>query len=153
MGVYVFKSIRAPWFKLGHHKISATRPNVYYRVAGRGFFSCVAPSALGRALTVDDFELVAWYPTLTRRDEGALHRNRRESVGEFHPIDELNATLVECDARGERAHVSLDDRNAALEWAKRSGGRRLQEQTTRSVRRAPTKNPLRTTRRGTPPQR
>ena len=124
MGVYVFKSTRASWFKLGHHKISASRPNVYYRIAGRGFFSCVAPKALGNALTINDFELIAWYPTLTRRDEGALHRNRCESVGEFHPLEELEATLIECDARGAREDVSSDDRDAAIEWAKHSGGRR-----------------------------
>lgn len=52
MGVYVFESTHAPWIKVGHHKITASRPNVYYRVARRGFYSCVHPKELEGRLTM-----------------------------------------------------------------------------------------------------
>ena len=114
----VFRCVHAPWVKLGHHKISPARPNVYYRVAGRGFHSCVHPRELDGKLSVDDLELVAWYPSLTRRDEGRLHRSF-DRVGEFHPEAELPAILQACDRLGPRVAVPEDDRVRALAWASR----------------------------------
>lgn len=122
MGVYVFRCRHAPYVKLGHHKVTASRPNVYYRVAGRGFHSCAHPRALDGKLSIDDLELLAWYPALTRRDEGALHRLHRSdaSVGEFHPADAADAILRACDARAPRVPVSAADRAQALAWAKKN---------------------------------
>ena len=42
MGVYFF-ACAAGYVKVGHHRVTAARPNVYYRVARRGFQSCVHP--------------------------------------------------------------------------------------------------------------
>ena len=120
MGVYVFRCRHAPWVKLGHHKVSSTRPNVYYRVAGRGFHACVHPHELDGKLGVHDLELVAWYPSLTRRHEGKLHRFfSAHRIGEFHPEAECSALLQACDRLGPRVAVSDGDRAQALVWAAR----------------------------------
>ena len=118
MGVYIFRCLHAPFVKLGHHKISPARPNVYYRVAGRGFNSCIHPVELRGKLDMDDLELVAWYPSLTRRHEGMLHRSySTRRIGEFHPEAELDALLCACDRLGPRVDVSSNARTKALEWA------------------------------------
>lgn len=60
MGVYVFRSHHAPWIKVGHHAATLKRPNVYYRVARRGFYSCIHPAELAGKLSIDDVALLAW---------------------------------------------------------------------------------------------
>lgn len=108
MGVYVFQCLAGPWVKVGHHLATSRRPNAYYRVAGRGFFSLVHPAALDGCLGVADLALVAWYPALTRADEQRVHRacDRTRRVGEFHPVDELERILDLCDAAGVRNSYS-----------------------------------------------
>lgn len=123
MGVYIFRSCHAQWFKLGHHKLRPARPTVYHRIAGRGFYSCVAPPCLHGRLGIDNFELLAWYPTLTKQHEGALHRKRICSYGEFHPADELEQTLKECDVLGQRIPVDSEARSQAMAWALKTGKR------------------------------
>lgn len=117
MGVYVFRCVHGPYVKVGHHKVTASRPNVYYRVAGRGFYACVHPRVLDGRLGIDDLSLVAWYPSLTRRDEGRLHRACPTRVGEFHPLDELPKVLRAADALGPRAPVPNTERTKAIAWA------------------------------------
>lgn len=70
MGVYVFRSLHAPAIKVGHY----ARQNAWSRVAHRGFYSCLRPAALARQAGADDLELLAWFPTLQKRDERRLHR-------------------------------------------------------------------------------
>ena len=124
MGVYVFQSRHGPWIKVGHHRITSRRPNVYYRIAGRGFYSCLHPRELQGRLSIDDFDLVAWYPHLGRRDERAMHRacSTPPSFGEFHALSNLELALRCGDARGERQPVDDDDRRQAVEWASRTRG-------------------------------
>ena len=55
MGVYIFQSNHGPWIKIGHHKVTQTRPSVYYRIARRGFHSCVHPRDLRDHLDEQDF--------------------------------------------------------------------------------------------------
>ena len=123
MGVYVFRCLHGPWVKVGHHLATPRRPNAYYRVAGRGFHSVVHPAALEGKLGVHDLELVAWFPTLARRDETRVHRacDPARRVGEFHPDDELPRILALCesDLGGTRASVSSAARRKALAWGAR----------------------------------
>ena len=118
MGVYVFRSLNSDWIKVGHHKITKARPNVYYRIAGRGFHSCVHPRELEGKLHMHNFELVAWYPQLDRSDERAIHRRCATSYGEFHSVNDLDAALDEANRRGGTpTSVSASDRNQAIAWA------------------------------------
>ena len=125
MGIYVFASLTQPWFKVGHHRVTERRPNVYFRVAGRGFHSCRHPPQLTR-LGMDDLELVAWYPDLTSRQERALHRaNAAQGVGEWYPNAERARLLAALDALGRRAEVGAADRERARAWAGGRGRRAL----------------------------
>ena len=103
--------------------MTATRPNVYFRVARRGFGSCVHPPCLDSHLSMNDVSLVAWFPTLGRRDETALHRLDAQRYGEFHRETELASLLEEARRRGgAEASVSQADMEVAREWA--AGARR-----------------------------
>ena len=119
MGIYLFRCRGAPFFKLGHHLATPRRPNPYYRIAGRGFYGCVHPPELDGLLGVADLELVAWYPTLGRSDEREAHRLSSDRVGEFHPLERLDALLAHCDGRGAREAVSSAGRRRALAWGAR----------------------------------
>ena len=130
MGIYVFRSKHDPrWIKVGHHRITQKRPSVYCRVARRGFHSCIHPTELRGHLNADDFELVSWFPTLTSRQEGSLHKAfRAKSHGEFHSADDLPFILKLCREWGEE--VAVPDRDIA------SGGGGGKTQSSRAQRRA-----------------
>lgn len=115
MGVYVFSVLGTEWIKVGHHRVTPSRPNVYYRVARRGFYSCVHPKGL--LLDVGDLELLRWYPTLGTQDERLAHRSCLAACGEFHPRSDLPRVLACLDARGAAEPVTDDDRDQALAWA------------------------------------
>ena len=121
MGVYVFASLVCPgWFKVGHHRITERRPNVWYRVARRGFKSCKCPPELVGQTDVEQLELLRFYPNLSSRDEKRLHReNKAIRVGEWYLISELNRILcrLETDMGGIQAEVSEDAKLLALRWA------------------------------------
>lgn len=123
MGVYIFRCLDAPWVKVGHHKISTNRPNVYFRIAGRGFNSCVHPGELTGRLSIHDMCLVAWYPSLSRRDETRIHRSCTHSCGEFHPVSELATILSLCNTLGKCVMPAKEDRDIALAWAGRRARR------------------------------
>jgi len=117
MGVYVFRCLNSDWVKVGHHKLTPKRPNVYYRIAGRGFYSCVHPGQLKNRLSIHDVELLAWYPNLGRREERAIHKVCTTSYGEFHSTGDLITILKEGDRRDTRVVVSPSARNEAIAWA------------------------------------
>jgi hypothetical protein len=99
MGVYIFRSIHGPYIKVGHY----SGGNVYSRVAHRGFSSCVCPPDIRDRVTVHDVELLAWFPSLTRRDEAAVKKKwntDRLIKSEWFPdtlLDEIKAFLCEKD--------------------------------------------------------
>lgn len=121
MGVYLFKSVHEPWFKAGHFQATPRKPNAYYRVAGRGFYSVVHPECLDGRLGVGDLELVRWYPTLTRKDETRVHRACATRVGEFHPLEDLDTAIALCEGELGAQHVSVTSpaRRKALAWGAR----------------------------------
>ena len=124
IGVYVFACRHGPYVKVGHHRVTRARPNVYYRVAGRGFHACVHPACLDGKLGMRDLELLAWYPTLDTRDEKAVHRaGKAARVGEFHPVEALPTILADLDARGPRAGVDEAAKQQAVAWAGKRAAR------------------------------
>lgn len=68
MGVYIFRSIHAPFIKVGHY----SGQNAWSRIAHRGFYSCVCPNEIKDRVSIDDLELLAWFPTLTKKHERAV---------------------------------------------------------------------------------
>lgn len=113
MGVYIFESKHANWIKVGHHKITTQRPNVYYRVANRGFWSCKHPPELKDHLACNDFNLIAWFPDLDRNYEMFIHSNFPEKCGEFHLKENLQNILKYLESHGKQETVS----ESALEEA------------------------------------
>ena len=117
MGVYIFEVKNTDWIKIGHHKLSPRRPNVYYRVARRGFHSCVHPAELHGKLDEDDLELLYWFPALTKREERCAHRSCAVSHGEFHSKADLARAVACLQQHGTAEPVSPSARLAALRWA------------------------------------
>lgn len=116
MGVYVFRC--GEWLKVGHHQVTRRRPNVYYRVAGRGFESVTHPKELEGKLSIQDVELVAWYPSLTKREEMKIHRMFGGKVGEFHRGEKEEEILRECDKMGEKEEVGEKEKKVAVAWSR-----------------------------------
>lgn len=86
MGVYVIASKYSNWIKIGHHKISKRRPNVYYRYINRGFYSCICPDEIKDRVSFEDLDLLFWFPNLNTRSEKKIHKYLRDfynSCGEW----------------------------------------------------------------------
>ena len=121
MGVYIFLSLIQPkWFKVGHHRITPRRPNVWYRVARRGFKSVKGPPELKGFTDIEHLDLLRFYPNLTSRDEKKLHRlNKQVRIGEWYPSSDLPRILevLEKNMGGIAKFVTLEEKNTALAWA------------------------------------
>lgn len=90
MGVYVFRSIHAPYIKVGHY----CGKNAFSRIAHRGFSSCVCPREIRDRVSMDDMELVAWFPNQTRKTEQAIKKQwKQHRIGEWLPADQLDPLL------------------------------------------------------------
>lgn len=74
MGVYIFKSKHGPYIKVGHYQ----GRNAWSRVAHRGFYSCVCPEEIRDRVSVNDLELVAWFPELTKKEERMIKTKWRK---------------------------------------------------------------------------
>jgi len=120
MGVYIFRC-GDNWLKVGHHLVCTRRPNAYYRVAGRGFESCKHPEELSGKLWMNDIELLAWYPTLTREHEKFIHNEgKHERIGEFHPYAKLYQILEYCESvGGMHVEITCKERSKAEAWGKK----------------------------------
>jgi hypothetical protein len=70
MGVYVYKSKHADLIKVGHY----SKTNAWSRIAHRGFYSCITPVEIINKTSVDDLDLIYWFPSLTPRDEKKIHK-------------------------------------------------------------------------------
>ena len=133
MGIYIFKCLHGDYVKLGHHLVCPRRPNAYYRVAGRGFYSCKHPECLDDKLGIFDLELVAWYPTLSRAEEKKAHNltPKADRVGEFHPLSALDTLTDFCDGLAARVDISASAKKRAIAW----GARRARRAKRAAVRR------------------
>lgn len=121
MGVYVIASKHSPWIKIGHHKISPKRPNVYYRYINRGFYSCVCPPEIKHLVGFEDVELLHWFPNLATRQEKKIHkyfRNSYNSCGEwFENIDSnlIRKIIIE-EFGGIEEPVTEEQLEKAKQW-------------------------------------
>ncbi len=90
MGVYVFRSLHAPYIKVGHY----CGKNAFSRVAHRGFSSCVCPREVQGRVSMDDLELVAWFPHQSRKIENNIKKQwKAHRIGEWLPVDMLGPVL------------------------------------------------------------
>lgn len=118
MGVYIFQSRHEPWIKVGHHRITPLRPNVYYRIVPRGFNSCVCPNVLEGRVGFMDVRLHSWYPNLTSSDEKNIHsilRGNYPSRGEWYLVSDPDevANLVQ-NYGGTQEHPTREDLSRTL---------------------------------------
>ena len=96
MGVYVYKSNHMEAIKIGHYCGS----NAWSRIAHRGFYSCRCPNEIKDKVSVEDLILLFWYPTLTSKDEKALHKSLKQYrlCGEWfrsEAVDKLPELITE----------------------------------------------------------
>jgi len=123
MGIYVIASKHSTWIKIGHHKITLKRPNVFYRYINRGFYSCICPPEIKDLVGFEDVELLYWFPNLTTRQEKQLHkyfRNTHNSCGEwFENIDcELIRKVIIEQFGGIEEAVTEEQLEEAKKWCK-----------------------------------
>lgn len=85
----MFKSKHGPFWKVGHYQ----RSNAWSRVAHRGFYSCLRPHPITTRVSIDDLELLAWYPQLDKKAEKAIHRRFVGLVGEWYGEDNIAEVL------------------------------------------------------------
>lgn len=121
MGVYVIQSLHANWIKIGHHKISSRRPNVYYRYINRGFFSCICPNEIKDKVAFKDLKLLYWFPNLSTKHEKKIHKHLREnytSRGEwFYDVNhEYIKHLITNQFEGIEENVTEEDLVQAKQW-------------------------------------
>ena len=68
-------------------------------------------------MSFDDLELLAWYPSLTTRDEKKVHRVCSTSYGEFHSVKDLEPAMAYCRKLGGVCTMpSNDDLLLAKSW-------------------------------------
>lgn len=94
MGVYIFRSLHAPYIKIGHYQ----GKNAYSRIAHRGFSSCLCPTEIEGRVSINDMELVAWFPHQTKKTEQNIKKqwkkHRIYGKSEWMPSDKLEDILV-----------------------------------------------------------
>ena len=103
MGVYIFRSKHADVIKIGHYN----KQNAWSRIAHRGFSSCICPKSIEGRVSVDDVDLLYWFPDLTTKDEKSWHRlcAAHASAGEWFnvgaldllPLSTLENKVDQCD--------------------------------------------------------
>lgn len=93
MGVYVFRSFHAPYIKVGHYN----GKNAFSRIAHRGFSSCVCPHEIQDRVSINDVELIAWFPKQTRKTEQQIKKQFKQyriyGKSEWLPADKLGEVL------------------------------------------------------------
>lgn len=123
MGIYIVKSKVANYYKIGHHKVTQRRPNVYFRWIRRGFYSCKHPEILNGKLSFEDIELLFWFPNLDIEIEQKIHAHLKlsyasKSVGEWYEdldlIEVVN--IITNTYNGINKFPSEKDLNLAIEW-------------------------------------
>jgi hypothetical protein len=107
MGVYVYKSIHIDAIKIGHY----CKNNAWSRIAHRGFYSCKCPDEIKEKVSVEDLQLLYWYPKLTPKDEKKLHRDLIEYkiCGEWFKSDAINRLLEIINEENKVLECSKED--------------------------------------------
>lgn len=107
MGVYVYQSKHMNAIKIGHY----AKQNAWSRVAHRGFYSCVCPFDIHYRVSVEDLDLLFWYPSLTTKDEKRIHKalHSYSLCGEWFTTEALGAlpTLITEENQSESCSKEL----------------------------------------------
>jgi len=106
MGVYVFRSFHEPYIKVGHYN----GKNAFSRIAHRGFTSCVCPTEIRDRVSMDDMELIGWFPQQTRKTEQQIKKQWKQfriyGKSEWLPLEKLAEVLQFLEQREtNQAHV------------------------------------------------
>ena len=106
MGVYIFRSLHAPYIKIGHYN----GKNAFSRIAHRGFYSCVCPQEIKHRVAMDDMELLAWFPKQNKKTEQQIKKKWKHSriygKSEWMPLDKLEDVLEFLEQREtNQAHL------------------------------------------------
>lgn len=123
MGIYIIESKHANWIKVGHHKISPKRPNVYYRYIRRGFNKCIHPKELHGYTNFKNVHLLHWFPNLSIKQEREIHRRLKQEIGgigEWYYKEHLQyiKDIILLDYNGIEEYPSEEDLACAKRWAK-----------------------------------
>lgn len=92
MGVYIFQSLHAPYIKIGHYQ----GKNVFSRIAHRGFYSCSCPKEISHKVSMEDLNLIAWFPNQSRKTEQVIKKkwkSFRYKKSEWMPLNKLQEIL------------------------------------------------------------
>jgi hypothetical protein len=122
MGIYIIKSIHSDWIKVGHHKVTDRKPNVYFRYINRGFYSCICPNEISNKVGLDDLTLLYWFPSLDISIEKKIHKTLKKSetkIGEWYSykiIDKI-LTIITQDFKGVCELPTANDLEIAKKWA------------------------------------
>lgn len=123
MGIYIIQSLYDNnWIKLGHHKVTEKRPNVYFRFINRGFFSCICPENIKNHVSSEYIQLLYWFPNLTNKDENKIHKllkfnYKLHNIGEWYLKNDINIILnLIKTIGGIEIKTTFDDFQKAVEW-------------------------------------
>lgn len=118
MGIYIFSSKHGPFIKVGHYK----GQNAWSRIAHRGFYSCVCPMEIRNRVSVEDLELVAWFPNLTKKNESMIKKkfndDRIYGKSEWFPqfrLQDIRSFIEIMDADKKE----ICDQESAMKYKKR----------------------------------
>lgn len=94
MGVYVYRSLHAPYIKIGHYH----GRNAFSRIAHRGFASCVCPREINGKVSMEDMELIAWFPNQTKKTENFIKKKwksfRVYHKSEWMPLEKMTEIVA-----------------------------------------------------------
>lgn len=121
MGIYIIKSLHSDWFKLGHHKITERRPNVYYRYINRGFYSCICPEEIKNKVSFHDLQLICWFINLDIIDEHSIHSKFKkifDNIGEWYRYSDLEkiVNIIVNEYNGINQMPTIEEYNDAKKW-------------------------------------
>jgi hypothetical protein len=107
MGVYVYKSKHIDAIKVGHY----CKNNAWSRIAHRGFYSCKCPEEIKDRVSVEDLNLLYWYPNLTQKDEKKLHKDLKEYklCGEWFKSNAIDKILEIISEENKASECSKDE--------------------------------------------
>lgn len=88
MGVYVFMSKVIPVIKIGHY----SKTNPWSKIAHRGFYSCTRPHEIANNVSIDDLDLLCWFPDLKPKDKKRIHKHVEmyKIIGEWFELEALS---------------------------------------------------------------
>lgn len=121
MGIYIIKSLYSDWFKLGHHKITKRRPNVYYRYINRRFYSCKCPEEIKNKVSFDDLQLIYWFNNLGLKEEQKIHlqlKQKFNNIGEWYKYNDLEKiiNILENEYNCVNQIPTKEEYNEAKKW-------------------------------------